>query len=150
MDLEAITKLISMGNLLMYSFVTGCGIALRFRQRETQNSVKSPNEIWVWSYLIVSLFAVISLLKGFTLFLTVPLCLLTIGIIIKLTQLPQPNRPNSSEYNMPFVPLLPCLGIIGNNALVASFDGLTWFYYLIFTVIGTAIYFSYGINNSNL
>ena len=30
MDLEAITKLISMGNLLMYSFVTGCGIALRF------------------------------------------------------------------------------------------------------------------------
>ena len=36
MDMEAITKLISMGNLLMYNFVSGCGIVLRFRKRETQ------------------------------------------------------------------------------------------------------------------
>ena len=41
MDLEAITKLISMGNLLMFNFVSGCGIALRLRHKETQNSIKS-------------------------------------------------------------------------------------------------------------
>ena len=35
LDLEAITKVISCGNLLTYSFVTACGVALRFRERET-------------------------------------------------------------------------------------------------------------------
>jgi amino acid transporter len=33
MDLEAITKLISMGNLFMYSFVSCIGIELRYRDR---------------------------------------------------------------------------------------------------------------------
>ena len=35
LDLEAITKVISCGNLLTYSFVSACGIALRFREPET-------------------------------------------------------------------------------------------------------------------
>ena len=62
----------------------------------------------------------------------------------------QTNYPSSEEYAMPWVPLLPALGIIGNNALVASFDGITFLHYLIFTVIGTLIYLLYGMNNSEL
>ena len=62
MDLEAITKLISIGNLFMYSFVTCCGIVLRFRERSSQ-SVKSPDEVWVWAFLVVSMFAVIAFVK---------------------------------------------------------------------------------------
>ncbi len=51
---------------------------------------------------------------------------------------------------MPFVPLLPCLGIIGNHALCGAFDGQTFVNYLIFTIIGIAIYIVYGLHNSVL
>ena len=51
---------------------------------------------------------------------------------------------------MPLVPLLPCLGIIGNNALIAAFDGLTFVNYIVFTVMGTLIYVFYGLSNSKL
>jgi amino acid transporter len=34
LDLEQISKIISMGNLLMYSFVSGSGIALRLQGKE--------------------------------------------------------------------------------------------------------------------
>jgi len=32
LDFEEITKVVNIGNLLTYSFVTACGIALRLRQ----------------------------------------------------------------------------------------------------------------------
>ena len=35
LDLEQITKVISCCNLMTYSFVAACGVALRFRDRET-------------------------------------------------------------------------------------------------------------------
>jgi len=62
LDLEQITKIISCGNLMTYSFVTGCGIALRFRERETQNNVRSSNEFWVWAYMFFSFIAVMSVM----------------------------------------------------------------------------------------
>ena len=54
LDLEQITKIISCGNLTTYSFVTACGIALRFRERETQTTERSPNELYVWAFLVSS------------------------------------------------------------------------------------------------
>jgi hypothetical protein len=71
-------------------------------------------------------------------------------MLAKLTTLRQTNVPNSDEFSMPLVPLLPCLGIIGNNALIGAFDGQTFINYLIFTLIGVAIYTVYGLNNSVL
>ena len=35
LNLEQITKVISVGNLMNYSFVSACGVALRFRERDT-------------------------------------------------------------------------------------------------------------------
>ena len=51
---------------------------------------------------------------------------------------------------MPFVPLLPAIGIQFNFILCAGLDGLTWAYYLVFVVIGLVIYFSYSIRHSHL
>jgi len=149
MDLEAITKLISIGNLFMYSFVTCCGIVLRYRERSSQ-SERSPFESWVWAFLVISFFAVLSFVKGWEFFITYPLLGLTGSILLKLCTLRQTNMPNADEYKMPLVPLLPCLGIIGNNALVAAFDWQTFINYIIFTIIGTLIYIFYSLDNSRL
>ena len=51
---------------------------------------------------------------------------------------------------MPFVPLLPAIGIQFNFILAAGLDGLTWTYFLVFVAIGLVIYFSYSIRHSHL
>jgi basic amino acid/polyamine antiporter, APA family len=51
---------------------------------------------------------------------------------------------------MPFVPIVPCLGIIGNYILMGGFDLKTWFLYMCYLSAGLAIYFGYGMNHSVL
>lgn len=51
---------------------------------------------------------------------------------------------------MPFVPLLPAIGIQFNFILAAGLDGLTWAYFLGFVLLGLVIYFSYSIRHSHL
>ena len=51
---------------------------------------------------------------------------------------------------MPFVPILPSVGIFFNFMLASGLDGTTWLYYGIFLAIGIAIYFIYGLWHSNL
>ena len=70
LDLEQITKIISLGNLLTYSFVSGCGIALRLRDVNSQSS----NEMWVWNFTLASFCAVMSYSNQFSGYLTYPLC----------------------------------------------------------------------------
>lgn len=104
----------------------------------------------MWIYLIVSLLAVLSFMKEWPWFFSYPLAGLTVAIIVQLCLLPQPNKPNDAEYSMPLVPLLPCLGIIGNHALVGSFDITTWIYYAVFLKIGIFIYLTYSVHHSVL
>ena len=149
MDLEAITKLISMGNLFMYSFVTCCGLAQRYRDRHAQSEI-SPVEYNIWSFLVISLVAVIAMIKNVVFYYSFPLMGLSIGLMLKLMTLRQTNKPTAEQYTMPWVPLLPCLGIYGNNALIGAFDGQTFVNYLVFTIIGIAIYLFYGLKHSKL
>ena len=39
---------------MTYSFVTACGVALRFRDRETQTTLRVPAEKYVWLFLLFS------------------------------------------------------------------------------------------------
>ena len=147
LDLEQITKIISIGNLLMYNFVSGCGIALRLRDYPLQ---RSPNELWVWAFLTVSFVAVQLSMKACPLFMIYPSWALMLYVLWRLHRLPQPNKPGAEEYSMPLVPVLPCLGMIGNYALIGGFDYVTWIYYGVYLLIGVVIYFGYGITHSKL
>ena len=51
---------------------------------------------------------------------------------------------------MPLVPILPCLGIIGNYVLISDFDILTWLYYFAYLLTGILIYFLYSVHHSIL
>ena len=75
---------------------------------------------------------------------------LTLALLLRIMCAPQPNQPRSGHYKMPFVPLLPAIGIQFNFILAAGLDGLTWTYYLVFVAIGLIIYFSYSIRHSHL
>ena len=122
LDLEQIAKLISCGNLLTYSFVSACGIALRFRKRETQTVERSPNEKYVWAYLVSAFVTAMLFTKVENKTYGAVSAGLTLMILTCLMFIPQPNVPRRGHYRMPCVPLLPCVGIFFNFVLAAGLE----------------------------
>ena len=51
---------------------------------------------------------------------------------------------------MPWVPILPAVGIFFNFMLAAGLDGVTWGLFGAWLVLGLLIYFAYGMGHSNL
>jgi hypothetical protein len=135
---------------MTFSFVSSCGIALRFRERETQCSVRSPYEKFIWLYLLVAFLFALSVMKtsmrGLQWFLGVSTAL----VALILCRIPQPNKPRTGHYSMPMVPLLPCVGILSNFMLAAILDAKTWLILFIFVCCGLVMYFSFSMWNSNL
>ena len=149
-DLEQISKVTSCGNLVTFSFVSACGIALRFRERDTQCKVRSGNEKAIWAFLICAFVFSMSLVKQLSEVLTYSMGALTLVLAVVLCFIKQPNQPRTGHYAMPLVPLLPCVGIMCNFMLACVLDGLTWALWLGFVAIGLVMYFSYSMWNSNL
>jgi len=150
LDLEQITRVISCGNLLTYSFVTACGVALRFRNRETQTISRSDNERYVWLFLIFSFLNAMSIMKGWPTSISYSFVGIVVLLLIKLMTIDQPNKPRRGHYNAPLVPFLPAIGIQFNFLLACGLDGVTWAYFGAWTLIGLCIYFLYGISYSKL
>ena len=151
MDLESITKVISCGNLMTYSFVSACGIALRFRDRETQTSVRAPTEKYVWLFLVVTyLTALVAVKYRHVTWAVSILGSLSVLTLVRLCFVEQTNKPRRGHYTMPLVPVLPAVGIFFNFILACGLDGTTWGLFGAFLAIGIVIYFSYGMWHSNL
>jgi APA family basic amino acid/polyamine antiporter len=78
-----------------------------------------------------------------TLFAFIVVC---IGIIIMRRSQPDLPRP----FRTPMVPLVPILGVVVNLALMAGLGAITWAAFLIWMVIGLALYFTHGHRHSAL
>ena len=51
---------------------------------------------------------------------------------------------------MPYVPVLPAMGIFFNFLLACTLGGLSWAYFSIYLAVGVLVYFSYGMWHSRL
>lgn len=72
--------------------------------------------------------------------------LVCIGILILRVR--EPNRPR--KFRVPFVPVVPLLGIAMCVALMYGLPLLTWIRFVLWLVTGLVIYFLYGIRKSRL
>jgi len=68
------------------------------------------------------------------------------GVIALRHTLPDIARP----FKLPFNPLIPLLGIIFCIYLMFNLPAVTWWRFLIWTIIGVFIYFVYGIRHSRI
>lgn len=84
LDVEQITKVISCSNLLTFSFVTACGVALRFRERETQTTVRASSEKYIWAYLLFSFLTAFCLMNKANLYATLTFAAVMLIILIRL------------------------------------------------------------------
>lgn len=78
-----------------------------------------------------------------TLFAFVLVCF---GIIILRVKEPHRHRP----FKVPFNPVIPLLGVGSCIFLMTGLPGITWVRFIVWLVIGLAVYFSYSIHNSVL
>ena len=60
------------------------------------------------------------------------------------------NLPKEGNFVCPLVPYLPCLGIFTNCYLITSLDVASYVRVVVWTALGMAIYFGYGIFHSTL
>ena len=72
--------------------------------------------------------------------------LVCIGILVLRYR--EPDRPR--KFRVPFVPLVPLLGIAMCVALMVKLPALTWERFVIWLVVGLGIYFLYGRRRSRL
>ena len=63
MNLEQITKVCSCCCLFLFSIATACGVALRYREHETQTTVRSTAEKYIWIYTLLAFLASLFLVK---------------------------------------------------------------------------------------
>ncbi len=78
-----------------------------------------------------------------TLFAFVLVCL---GVMV--LRYTKPNQPR--PFRLPFMPLVPILGMLACLGLMAFLPGLTWIRFGVWTLIGIVVYAAYGLKHSKL
>lgn len=145
MDLEHIAKVVSLGNLISYSFVNAAVIALRYRQPPRNGHyVKAANEKYAWLYLVSAFVFSLSFGYGIDMVLTMTFGVIMVGCLIVMLFTKQPNAPTNT-FKCPLVPLVPCIGILGNFMLCTGVNLEIWVYFIVFEILGVSFYFGYGL-----
>ena len=80
LDLEALTKLVAVGNLMTYAFVHSAVIALRFRPSGSTERLSS--EKWAWGYFVIAFLFSLSIGYSWHIIFTILFGILTLGFII--------------------------------------------------------------------
>jgi APA family basic amino acid/polyamine antiporter len=73
-------------------------------------------------------------------------CIVCIGVMVLRYTQPNLERP----FKTPFSPWVPLLGAASCFYLIAHLDKLTWLRFVVWSIIGIAIYFWYGMRHSAL
>mmetsp|Transcript_14611 Transcript_14611/g.14237 ORF Transcript_14611/g.14237 Transcript_14611/m.14237 type:complete len:471 (-) Transcript_14611:20-1432(-) len=151
LDLETITLVVSLGNLISYSFVNTAVIALRFRSpfNFTTHIKPSPNEKYPWIYLVLAFLFAMSIGLMWNEWLQIIFGTFAIFMVLFMSILKQQSIPTDS-FVCPWVPLTPCLAIMANFYLTSILDAYTWFYFIAYEMMGISFYFGYGFHYSRL
>lgn len=176
-NLHQLIDMMSIGTLLAYTIVAICVLVLRYedddknqvkeldvslghtiKQLFNLNFVKHPNELSsritkVATVAFCVACVILCMLLDYSVnksplitILVIATTASLIGLIIVIAL--QPTSDKKLNFKVPFVPLLPCLSIFINLYLMFQLDINTWIRFIVWIIIGYAIYFTYGIQNS--
>jgi len=146
LNLDSLANMISIGTLL--AFIVVCGGVVVLRMEDKAKPFKMP--LLMFGFLAASAIWAVS----FTYFQTLqPWSFIVTGSLVIISFIPialQKHTSMPSTFACPLVPYIPCLGIFMNMWFIVTLPPDSLLRLLIWTVIGFAIYFLYGIRHSTL
>ncbi|XP_003738749.2 cationic amino acid transporter 4 [Galendromus occidentalis] len=168
-NIETIVDMLSIGTLMAYMMVT-CGlvvyrycgtgdVSLEFRRFPRLNRVRPPfigQRAFV--YLNLALIIALSFILSFAVqglwndptylsqITAGTLILVLTSLLSALEEVPDPCQ----TYRMPLMPWMAVVSIMVNCVLMSTLPGITWVRLIVWLLIGSIIYFTYGIRNSEL
>ncbi|GAX19750.1 basic amino acid/polyamine antiporter, APA family [Fistulifera solaris] len=159
--LDGLANLISLGTLMVFTFVDAGVILLRLRTiAETEARVLKANSAVLHSRMAVLLFVCTVAVVCASILWThthhmwlVYVCLAVAAVAAALIRwLPRSWTlvTNSGAFSCPWVPSIPLGGLVCNAAMMGSLPLSSWLFALVWLSLGTAIYFLYGIYHSAL
>jgi APA family basic amino acid/polyamine antiporter len=173
--LEALANLISLGTLMVFTFVDAGVILLRLRNVSEASEVeKHPNltkqerhKIFLDSNNTVVLLLLLftGSMLGASIFLAnwtakTPVLLLLLPAVLSARYIKYfpdswtvPSNPGDhehSQFSCPWVPILPLGGVACNSFMMGSLPLSSWVLCLLWLAFGIAVYFAYGIHHSTL
>ncbi|KAF1767894.1 hypothetical protein GCK72_007853 [Caenorhabditis remanei] len=174
-DLEALVDFMSIGTLLAYSMVSLCVVILRHQKMLKDGSEEEYDDggtlkPWVpfrsfWDNFsdgISIRCATGALIFGYVC-LALPfktgifsnaggIILLVVGAVCSIISfifiLGHEQNKSTATYKVPFVPFLPCLGLLINVFMMVYLNLMTWIRLFVWLAIGILIYIGYGIRHS--
>jgi APA family basic amino acid/polyamine antiporter len=143
-DLNDLADMISIGTLMAFTIVCSSVLVLRYRSPEHPVRIAA----------VVLAFACACLAFSFTWQFSTPWYAKVITgspvLIIFGYLLGQQTTNLPTTFVCPLVPLIPSVGVLVNIYLITSLPIEAFYRVLVWTAIGLAIYFGYGIRNSAL
>jgi basic amino acid/polyamine antiporter, APA family len=159
-DLDRLTEMISAGTLLAFTVVCGGVIVMRYRSADPDESAADerarrrlgvPTALvpaFVFGFCAGALLLAVSFKLEWPVYASV-LCALPVLAFYALLQMQrQVNLP--TVFICPLVPLLPCFGMLANIFIIVALPVDSLIRVLLWSAVGFAIYFLYGIHHSRL
>lgn len=100
----------------------------------------------ILSLVVTQLEDEISNASWYAILLLVIAIVLIVGSLVIIKR--QPMSSKELSFTVPFVPWLPGVSILVNIYLMMMLDYMTWVRFLIWIIVGLAIYFGYGVWHS--
>jgi amino acid transporter len=144
LDLGTLTEMISIGTLLAFSVVCAGVVILRYNSPD-RHPAKVPVLLLIFFCACIVLTSLFSYGPWWSSFIGLAL---VIASFIPIVILKQTNIPHT--FKCPLVPFVPCLGILFNVSFIVTLPPDSIYRLLIWTAVGFAIYFLYGVRHSTV
>eukprot|EP00743_Colponemidia_sp_Colp-15_P010118 GILK01011111.1.p1 GENE.GILK01011111.1~~GILK01011111.1.p1 ORF type:complete len:508 (+),score=69.18 GILK01011111.1:122-1645(+) len=143
-DINILADMISLGTLQAFAIVCGGILILRYRSPTNPSMPTWLVGAFSFGSFVFVLFYRLDL-PWWTMVLASPLVLVPAVLMFRQVDYDVPTT-----FKCPFVPLIPMLGIFANMFMMLQLPVLAYYSLAVWTVIGLAIYFLYGMRFSKL
>lgn len=175
MELDELADMISIGTLMAFSTVCVGVVALRYQPRpqvaeqiqdvasdeddvapliaSSRPEPRNPTVIWLLLFGALCLALSLCLRHRSLMHISVPIVLALLCLVppVMISRLPVAESTGPPlNFMCPLVPWLPCLGIFVNMYLLASQEAASYIRVVVWTALGMANYFLYGMWHSTL
>ncbi|OQR82794.1 Amino Acid-Polyamine-Organocation (APC) Family [Achlya hypogyna] len=152
-DLDFLANVISCGTLMVFTFVNAGVLELRYEAAVPGSSVSFP--LRNLAFVLAAFFLSLALVFDASLFIVVGATALVVASFAGLCAgVPRTSSAKAAEesesFRCPWVPLVPCLGIVCNIYMMMSLPPTAWVGVAVWMAVGMSVYLCYGMHHSAL